>query len=216
MMVEDKVEKVERFEVGKEFEVYFEVPKWAGFYVDDEDFNKMQAISRVISEVLLAVQTAKKVGIEKFSIIRIKDKDGFPLHTVLTKRILENFGEFLEVVEGLVSEGNLFKVELIDLNRYECETIIELLEEAGEEGLAERMVFDCEDEENEEEEDEEEDEETPCDFLKSCYEDCLADATDESDFENCTSGCERECLSMFPNEFSCYDSCTEDLPEYEE
>jgi len=176
-MVDDKVENVERFEAEEEFEAYFEVPRWAGFYITDEEYDKFTRINKLINEVLMAVQFAKKVGIEEFSIIRIKDNKGIPLYSALTKRILEDFGELLEAVEGLVDEGDLYKIELIDLNRYDCDTVMMMLDEIGEYDLdlMEAVALDCQPEEDEEEEedweDDDEDEElVECTSEEECDE----------------------------------------------
>lgn len=130
---------VERFEEEQEFEAYYAPANWVCFYVDDEDFNKMEAVSKFIAEIMTAVQIAKKVGIEEFSIIRIFNSENIPVHSVLTKRILENFGELLEVAEELVEEDNTYKVELIDLARYDKQTVVELLDEAEEYDLIEKI-----------------------------------------------------------------------------
>lgn len=140
-------------EGDEEFEVTFELPSFAPFYVTDDDYRKISRVSKFISEILTAVQVAKRVGIEDFSIIRIINSENFPVHSFLTKRALENFDELMEVVEELADEDEYYTVELLDLNRYDCETVIMLLDEVDEYDMIEAVALDCknEDEEGDEE-----------------------------------------------------------------
>jgi len=124
----------------KEFTAEFIEPTWLFSTLFDDEIEKIKKVNKLVSEVLLALQVAKNIGIEDFSIIRIKNREGLPVYSILTKRILENFKEFFEVAEELVDSDNYYTVELLDLARYDSNTIIELLEEAGEHKLLEEYI----------------------------------------------------------------------------